>query len=352
MATISKRVTKKEGIHYLVQIRLRSCPPATMTFSSKADARDWAQKTEVALKAARKRPAAVVERHTLGEAIDRYTREIQLRLKRQPYLAWWRDQLGSQLLSDVTPALIAQWRDRLASHGGPQGGATPATCNRYLAALSHVFTIADKDWGWVEANPCRRVRRLSEPRGRVVYLSDGERKRLLESCRESSERRLYPLVVLAIGTGARQAELMGLRWADVDLQRGTAILHHTKNGERRSLALTGIGLEMVRKLAPDRPLGRDFLFAGRRGKADFPRRAWEAAVAAAGLEDFRFHDLRHCCASYLAMSGASLPEIAAVLGHKTLAMVKRYTHLADQHTAGVVGKMTEKYLGPAVSLST
>jgi len=349
MPTISKRLTKKGEVRYLVQLRLKGCPPATATFSAKADARNWAQRTEVALRAARYGPAAAVadQRHTLGEALERYVRDVKPHSKRLPYLAWWSDQVGSHLLSNVSSTVIAQWRDHLARRGGPHGGTTPATCNRYLAALSHVFTIAEKDWGWIDANPCRRVRRLTEPRGRVRFLSDAERERLLGVCRQSRDARLYPLVVLAIATGARQAELIGLRWSDIDLQRRSAILHKTKNGERRSLPLTGLALELLRDLAAARPVGGDHVFPGRRRKPAFPRRAWEVATAAAGLEDFRFHDLRHSCASYLAMSGASAPEIAAVLGHKTLAMVKRYAHLAEPHTAGVVARMTEKFLRPA-----
>jgi integrase len=140
-------------------------------------------------------------------------------------------------------------------------------------------------------------------------LSDAERERLLEICRQSRDARLYPLVVLAIATGARQAELIGLRWSDVDLQRRSAILHKTKNGERRSLPLTGLALKLLRELEASRRPGSDHVFPGRRRKPAFPRRAWEVAAAAAGLEDFRFHDLRHSCASYLAMSaGAAVPS--------------------------------------------
>jgi integrase len=346
MPTISKRTTKKGETRYLVQVRLKGCPPRTATFSRRADAQKWAQQTESAERSGKHLPPVESLLHTLAEAIDRYIEDVRPHPKRVPYLLWWRDHLGALFLSKLTPHLIAEWRDRIARGGGPRGGATSATCNRYLAALSHLFTIAEKEWEWIESNPCRKVRRLAEPRGRVVFLSDEERQELLEICRKSRDRRLYPLAVLAISTGARQSELMGLRWADVDSQRGTAVVHHTKNGERRSLPLTGLARELVEELGRVRLIGSDFLFASGRGEAVFPRHAWETAVAAAGLKDFRFHDLRHCCASYLAMSGATAPEIAAVLGHKTLAMVKRYTHLADQHTAALVGRMTEKYLRP------
>jgi integrase len=177
----------------------------------------------------------------------------------------------------------------------------------------------------------------------VRYLSPEERGRLLLACQRSSESRLYPLVVVALGTGGRQGELLDLRWGEVDLARGQAVVDG-KNGERRALALIGPTAAALRDLARVRRLGTDLVFASFRGVAAFPRKAWERALADSKVQDFHFHDLRHTFASYLAMSGASLPELAAALGHKTLAMVQRYAHLAPAHTAGVVRRMTEKFL--------
>ena len=150
---------------------------------------------------------------------------------------------------------------------------------------------------------------------------------------------------LALSTGARQGELLGLRWADVDLGRGQAVLHHTKNQERRALPLTGVALGLLKDQARVRRIDTDFVFAGRAGRPVFPRKAWVEALRAAQIEDFRFHDLRHSAASELAMTGATLAEIAEVLGHKTLAMVKRYSHLTEQHTSKVVARMNERIFG-------
>lgn len=175
-------------------------------------------------------------------------------------------------------------------------------------------------------------------------MSEAERDGLLRACKASREARLYPLVVVAVSTGARQGELLGLRWRDVDLARGLAVVHETKNQERRTLPLAGVALQVLKDLARVRRLDTDLVFANRRGQAVFPRAAWEAALRRAGIEDFRFHDLRHTAASYLAMSGATLTEIAAVLGHKTLAMVKRYAHLTEQHTSSVVARMNDRFL--------
>lgn len=262
--------------------------------------------------------------------------------------------------------MIAETRDKLFQRPNREGtGAlSPATINRYLAALSHAFTIAVKEWGWLEDSPMRRVTKGKESRGRVRFLSDDERARLLAACKASSNAALYPVVVLALSTGMRQGEIMGLYWREpktppagawgvVDPEAGRIVLHQTKNNERRVLPLVGHAAECVRELAKVRRLDTDLLFPSshrppRNGGPVKPvdlRKPWETALKRAEIEDFHFHDLRHSAASYLAMSGASLAEIAETLGHKTLQMVKRYSHLSEAHTAGVVGRMNDRIFG-------
>jgi len=252
--------------------------------------------------------------------------------------------LGAQTLADLSPALIAQGRDQLAAgvvRGGTRRG--PGTVNRYLAALSHALSIAVREWGWLESSAARKVARLKEPSGRVRFLSDEERDRLLAECRESRNLYLYPAVVLALSTGIRQGELLGLHWQDVDFQRQVVVLHKTKNDERRAVPLAGHALKVMRELRESAQSGADLVFeASRKGKSASIRTAWDHALLRAKIQNFRFHDLRHSTASYLAMNGASLAEIADVLGHKTLQMVKRYAHLSEQHTARVVTAMNDK----------
>ena len=140
---------------------------------------------------------------------------------------------------------------------------------------------------------------------------------------------------------------MDLRWTDVNLKAGYLILHHTKNNERRRIPLAGLGLELLVEHAKVRRLDTDLLFPGtiHKNKPIDLRTPFEKALKQAGINDFHWHDLRHCTASYLAMNGASLGEIAEVLGHKTLSMVKRYSHLSDSHVSGVVGAMNKKIFG-------
>ena len=158
---------------------------------------------------------------------------------------------------------------------------------------------------------------------------------------------LYPCVILAISTGMRQAEQMELVWSDVNLKDGYLILHETKNGDRRRVTLAGASLELLKEHAKVRRLDTKLLFPSNRNpqKPIDLRKAFKNAMEKSQITDFKWHDLRHCTASYLAMNGASLAEIAEILGHRTLQMVKRYSHLSDGHVSSVIESMNAKIFG-------
>lgn len=216
MATISERRTEQGEVRYQVKVRLKGRPPQAATFRRKRDALRWAQATEAALRERRYFKTAKSERRTLGEAIDRYLREV-LPAKasgrsQRAQLLFWRRELGHLVLCDLTPALIAEGRDRLARGGAPSGRpASPATQVRYLAALSHTLSVAVREWGWLDDNAARKVRRPAEPRGCVRFLSNDERTALLAAAKKSPNPLLYPVVVLALATGARQGEILPKR---------------------------------------------------------------------------------------------------------------------------------------------
>lgn len=357
MASIEKRVSGDGETSYRVKVRLKGFPVQSATFERLTDARKWAQQTESAIREGRHFKTTEAKRHTLAELIDRYCRDVlpskpKIARDQTQQLAWWKEEIGSYALADVSPSLLAECRDKLGREITVRNKPrSPASVVRYMAALSAAFTTAVKEWGWLEDSPLRKVTKPREPRGRVRFLSDDERSRLLQACKESTNPYLYTVVVLALSTGMRQGEIMSLTWDDVDLNQGRAILHETKNGERRAVAITGHALELLRELSKVRRIDCNLLFPGKQSglqKVRKPmdlRTPWEAAVKKAELHDFKFHDLRHSAASYLAMNGASLAEIAEVLGHKTLAMVKRYAHLSEGHTARVVAAMNNKIFG-------
>jgi integrase len=381
MASITKRTSKDGSTSYRVEVRLKGTPPQRATFTRLTDARKWASSTESAIRERRHFKTAESTRHTVADLVDRYTRDVLPTKKpktqepQRGQLAWWKAELGAYTLADCTPALIAEARDKLAREPIPQPKRKPspeyarefkdgrqrealparepryrgpASINRYLAVLSHAFTVAVQEWAWVEDNPVLKVTKPTEPRGRVRFLADEERDRLLSACRESSNPWLFRAVVVALSTGMRKGELMGLEWKDVDLQAGRITLHETKNGETRVVPLAGPALALLREHGKVRRMDTPLLFPGsRKGSPIDLRTPWETALKRAGIEDFHWHDLRHSTASYLAMNGASLAEIAEVLGHKTLGMVKRYAHLSEAHTADVVARMNARFLGGA-----
>lgn len=353
MASIEKRQSQEGDVAFRVKVRIKGHPTQTATFTRLTDAKHWAQQTEAAIRERRYFKTSEAKRHTLEEAIDRYIKHVlpskpKSEKDQKVQLNWWKQYLGQYVLADITPALIAQYRDELGKGITPRGRLrTPSTINRYLAVLSHLFTIAVNEWGWIEDNPLRKVNRPKEPNGRVRFLNDSEREKLLAVAKESNSKYLYLIIVLCLSTGARKMEIVGLKWQDVDLDRGIITLHETKNGERRILPLAGHALELMKQHKSAKCFDTDLVFP-----SDYNpkqpidvRTPFETALKRAEITNFRFHDLRHSAASYLVMNGASLPEIAAVLGHKSFQMVKRYAHLSDAHTAGVVAKMNEKIFG-------
>lgn len=342
MATIQKRTSKTGDISYRVQIRMRGMN-LSETFSRKTDAKTWATQTEAAIREQRLTGTAA-RKHTVTQLVDRFVTNELDGLKsasdNKRHLIWWKNQIGGYLLSDVTPELLREYRDKLKRE------KTPSTANRYHVSLSAAMNVAMNEWGWITQNPFSRIKKLKEPRGRVRFLSDAERVELLEACKESRSPYLYTVVVLALSTGMRLGEIMGLTWPDIDLKVGRITLTDTKNGETRAVPVVGTALDILRNHAKVRRIDTQLVFPTKRGdKPASIRDAWVHALERTDIEDFHFHDLRHTAASYLAMNGASLAEIAEVLGHKTLAMVKRYSHFTTDHVSGVISKLDQRMFG-------
>ena len=356
MAAIRARQGAK-GTTYQVIVRLKGQAPQVETFTRLTDARKWAASVESAIRESRHFPQQEAKRHTVADLIERRLAYVELKephrlVKTRLQLGWWKENLGPLALANVTPAVLAKARDQLGSENIGTAEQpkyrTPATVNRYLAALGKALTEAVKEYNWLQANPMRSVTKETEPKGRVRYLSEEERGRLLDACVHSDLKELELIVWLALSTGMRRGEILGLRWPDVDLKRRHITLHQTKNGERRGVPILPAVAELLEAHGKIRRVDTDLLFPvkGKRVPID-PSKPFRAALEKAKIENFRFHDLRHTAASYLAMSGATTAEIAAVLGHKTLAMVQRYAHLSTAHVSGVLTRMGAKFLDGA-----
>lgn len=361
MATIEKRITSDGKTTYRVKVRLRGFAPETATFDRLTDAKTWAATTETDMKAGRYFGQS--KRHTFKDLVAEYKPHAEKTIarysEREAQLSFWIGIFGDDLLNSITPQRIAKERDKLLD-GQTQNWATPATgdpvidakrskakrsgstVNRYLAALSACFAFGRKELQWLEKNPVESISKPSENTGRVRFLSDDERVRLLDACRAHAD--LYLAVVLALTTVARQAEIMTLRFGQVDFSRRVIVLTKTKNGETRSIPLVGEAFTLLQERSKVRDLKDDRVFTPVKEKSDTRslRTAWEAALKKSEISDFHWHDLRHTAASYLAMSGVSLVEIAKVLGHRTLQMVARYSHLADEHIVSTGEKLAAR----------
>ncbi len=339
MPTIIK-VPRAHGVSWKAIIKRRGRVLKTKTFKTKTAAREWAKRIE--------------SNAELAEALDDPGREVAFSKLAELYLVrwngrdhhrvfqvdWWARRLGDRRLSDVDPRSVRSALGEYAGGGDrePPRARAPASVNRLRAALSSLFTFAIRE-GLASRNPVKQVAGLPERNKRLRYLGEAERIALLRECRRSRCDRLYLLVLMAMMTGARKGELKALRWENVDFKNRQIRLERTKNDDPRILSLPPpVVIELMRWRKPG---GLIFESARWPGVPFDEKKPWQAALEAAGVDDFRFHDLRHTAASYLAMGGASLVEIADVLGHRSLQTTHRYTHLSAEHKR----KLTDAVFG-------
>jgi len=273
----------------------------------------------------------VVQRTRFDEFAEvylEYSRTNKRNFSRECYLMrGLRAAFGPRLLTEITSWDVERYKAQRI------GAVAPATVNRDLTLLKHMFTKAIA-WGRATTNPVKAVKYLREANTRVRYLTEDEEDRLLGECSPN----LRGLVVTALHTGFRRGELLALRWDDVDFRTGLVTVQaaYTKNGERRAVPMTRTVTALLTELRRKRPHGEYVFEKVRGGRYLSPRNGFEAAVRRAGIRDFRFHDLRHTFASRLAMAGVGLQTVQELLGHKAMSMTLRYSHLSAAHRARAV----------------
>jgi integrase len=210
-----------------------------------------------------------------------------------------------------------------------------ATVNRALEIVRRILNLAHQDWRCIPAAP--KIRMLKEPRRRVRFLRRDEAARLIELL----PLHMKPIVRFALATGCRAGEVLGLEWSRVDLARKVAWLDHgtTKTGEGRGIPLNADAIAALESTLGQHPQWC-FTFAGKRIQKSTT--AWERALKRAGIENFRFHDLRHTWASWHVQSGTSLPELMELGGWKSYEMVLRYAHLAPENLSRVASRIESR----------
>jgi len=332
MACIQK-VQRKKGLVYRVFIRSTGLKPITKTFKTKREATQFVNRLD-----SDKRQVQAYQQNKykapLSSIIDEYLANGYKgqRPNEESYkLNYWKSQLGSKEISEITRMDVSNSLSALPAH------LSNATINRYKASISVVFSFACRYYELLD-NPVLHIPSKPENNARVRYLTNDERVALFAATKLSKWNKLYLITLMAITTGARKGELLGLRWIDIDLNKNTAYIAITKNGEPKVLPLTSKVVSELYKFKHQRPQ----LVFNSELKQDKPMcftKQWKKALEQADIQDFRFHDLRHTTASYLAQSGASLLEIADVLGHKQIQVTKRYSHLCIGHKQKLINRV-------------
>ena len=340
MATIQKRKNKNGSFSYKVMIRSQDgFPPAYKSFPTYQEAKDWAIQEEARRRQGVYFPDTLKKRNTLNDLISSYLDNI---LPMKPknakdtkrHLEWWKKRIGSLPLNRITSQIIAGCRKELAQTLTPKGILrSPSTTNRYIASFSVALTYGVKELGWLSENPAFRVSKLKEPEGRDRVLNQNECKKLLQACLDSKNNLLYPIVLLALTTGARKGEILSLTWDCVDLEKGIIQLKKTKNNHPRSIPLVGNALKALHLLHSQRKSHHQKVFPSKKHFCQIDiRKSWTKACQKAGLSNLRMHDLRHCFATFASKAGASNMELLTAMGHRTLQMLKRYCHMDSMHT--------------------
>lgn len=342
---------KRGELQWQARVARKGFPPQVKTFNTKSEAEGWAATVESSMAHGIFVSSAESERTTVAEALARYQRERTIEKKgaapeRSRIKRLLADPISMRSLSSIRSSDVASYRDKRLNDVSAQ------TVVHEVNLISNLFNVARKEWGMENLrNPAEVVKKPKLPNGRNRRLEGSEEQYLLNAAGKSSAS-LRVLILVALGTAMRLGEMLQLRWNDVDLTRRIAVLRDTKNGDTRQVPLSTNVVEAIsalERLGPD-----SYVFANWKATDSF-QATWRRAVKRAQtsyqlqsleadteidprfLQDFRFHDLRHEAASRLFELGFNPMEVAAITGHKTLQMLKRYTHLRAEDLAKRLG---------------
>lgn len=307
-------------------------PAEVRSFATRSEAQKWARQIESAMDGGGYRSGSGADRMLLSEALARYATQVSptkrghldevIRIN-----ALKRAKMAGYSMANLSPAIVAGFRDeRLRTVGA---GAVI----RDLSLLSSVINHARREWGVTATNPCALVRKPSTPSGRSRILSSEEEQRLLASLTPMGRRSpwMAPLVQLALETAMRRGELLALTWESIDWERSTTFLPITKSGDARTVPLSSRAINVLMSIQSNRQ-GIVFRISAATMEAAFKR-----ATIRAGIENLRFHDLRHTATSRMAEKLPNVIELAAVTGHRTIQMLKRYYHPSAEALAKKLG---------------
>lgn len=350
MASIFKRKNKDGTSCWRAVVRIKGYPTVCNHFDRKQEADDWAANIESQIKVGKFNFDQHKQQHTFTQLLERYISDGALQHIRSAkdvshHLNYWKERMGNFALIHLTPELIGKERQLLADTPTNKNlKRCPATVNRYISSLSALFSYAIR-LRWIDENPCFNLIKLKENPGRDRILSEEEITRLLFFCRQSKSPYLYCIILMSLTTGARQGEILNLEWSHINFANKLANLKETKNGRPRSIALADPVIEELANLYQIRNPAKPLVFASKTafGRID-TRKAWKEALKRAQIDNCRLHDLRHTFCTLAASQGASNLELATAMGHRTLGMLQRYTHLDVQVTKKFSKHISERIL--------
>ncbi len=320
------------GNRWQARVRRKGYPDETKSFASRQDAEKWARFLETDIDKGQFVNITEAQRTTLGDLIARYLAEVTPTMKGAPedtirLKAIIRKPVSQWSMANLSAARIAAYRDERLKQ------VSAGTVIRELAYLSAIINHARREWGINVPNPVQMVRKPQSPQARGRVLTEDEVANLLQALEPVGRRSHWtkPAVELALATAMRRGELLALRWENIDLQARTAFLPDTKNGDSRTVPLSSVAVQVLTAL-PRHISGVVFPVKALTLDAAFRR-----ALVRADLEDVRFHDLRRTAITRMAEKLPNVIELAAVSGHKSLMVLKRYYHPKPQDLALKLG---------------
>ncbi|MEN5247930.1 MULTISPECIES: site-specific integrase [Brucella/Ochrobactrum group] len=330
MATIRKLRGRWQA-----QVRRRGMKPRCKSFDSKNEAEKWARELESQIDKFGAAPdTRILESTTLGALMKRYAEEVSpskrgsaQEIQRLDVLQ--RHDLAYRTLIGLSQQDIASFRDERLK------AVKPATAVRELAILSHVLDVAMRDWGYPLAqNVVKMVRRPTINNSRSRRLTPSEEQHLLDACDDGKVECFRTLIILAIETGMRRGEILGLKWTDISHNRRVISLAMTKNGTSREVPLSQRAYEALMTLKQSETVDQSMPFAMTTSAFE---QTWRRVLKRAGVRDLKFHDLRHEAVSRFFELGLNIIEVSTISGHKELSMLKRYTHLSADDLVARLG---------------
>lgn len=351
---IDIRITSKNVIKFRARFRRLGYRDVTKTFPDYKLAIRWLADQETNALNDDFQPGRG-KKYTFSEALKRYKNE-ELPKKgkdarnRDHHLSFFEKHLGKLLISRIRPSDIKDALILLESEGtAKRKNPAAATIVRYLASLSHLFTIAWREWEWVSENPVKKIKKPSVFNERHRYLSQDEKERLLSETKKSKSPVLHLIVVLALSTGMRMGEILNLTFRDVNLDEGFIHLKKSKNGKPRFIPLKGYACRLITRYIEQKvnPQQDALIFASptNPNKPYDIRTAWRTVLKKANIENFRLHDLRHTTASYHRMNGKGLDDIGLLLGHTDTRSTSRYAHVSNEYKSQMVEELDQELFG-------